>query len=195
MATASQTRQLVRIVDGNLVPVPGTWEFDPGHTEVGFEARHLVVTRVRGRFNKFTGRLVVAPDPKDSVAELSIDAASVDSGFKDRDDHLRSADWFDVERHPAIRFRSGRLSHIAGNHWKAEGELTVKGITRSVALDVEFSGAVTDPWGNSKIGATITGQVDRHEFDLTWNMPLEAGGVVAARTVLLTVNVEAVLRA
>lgn len=195
MVIASQTRQLVRIVDGNLVPIPGSWEFDPGHTEVGFEARHLVVTRVRGRFNKFTGRLVVALNPEDSVAELSIDAASVYSGFADRDDHLRSADWFDVERHPTITFRSGRLSHVTGNHWKAEGDLTVKGITRPVALDVEFAGAVTDPWGNSKIGAAITGQVDRHEYDLMWNMPLKAGGFVASRTVQLTVNVEAVLRA
>ena len=194
MATATQTRQLVRIVDGNLVPVPGTWEFDPGHTEVGFEGRHLVVTRVRGRFNKFVGRLIVAAKPEESVAELVIDAASVESGFKDRDEHLRSPDWFDVERHPTITFRSGRLSHATGSHWKAEGELTLKGITRPVELDVEFSGAVNDPWGNSKIGATVTGKVDRHQFDLLWNLPLGAGGVVAARSVQLTVNVEAVLQ-
>jgi polyisoprenoid-binding protein YceI len=163
--------QLVRIVDGRLVPVPGVWELDAGHTEVGFEGRHLNVTRVRGRFTKFSGQLIVAEIPEESTAELDIDATSIDSGFKDRDEHLKSADWFDVERYPAISFRSGQISHVSGNRWKARGELTIKDISRPVDVDVEFAGAVSDPWGNPKIGAVVRAEVDREAWGLVWNLP------------------------
>ncbi|TMC78664.1 MAG: YceI family protein [Chloroflexi bacterium] len=186
--------ELVRVVNGRLVPAAGVWEFDPGHTEAAFEGRHLMVTRIRGRFTRIEGRLLMADLPEESVAELKIDSASVDSGFRDRDDHLKSSDWFDVERYPTIVFRSGELNHVTGNHWKAKGELTIKAITRPIELDVEFAGAVTDPWGNSKIGAVVTATVDRHAWDLRWNMPLDAGGVVVGTPIQLTVNVEAVFR-
>lgn len=186
--------QLVRIVDGRLVPVPGVWELDAGHTQVGFEGRHLKVTRVRGRFTKFNGRLIVAEVPEESIAELDIDAASIDSGFKDRDEHLKSADWFDVRRYPAISFRTVEISHASGNHWKANGELTIKEISRPIEVDVEFAGAVSDPWGNSKIGAVVRADVDREAWGLVWNLPLDAGGFVVGRTIHLTVDVEAVLK-
>jgi polyisoprenoid-binding protein YceI len=192
MAVVKQ--ELVRIVNGRLVPIPGVWEFDQGHSEVGFEGSHLVVTRVRGRFTKFSGRLIVAENPEDSAAELTVDAASVESGFRDRDEHLKSKDWFDVEQFPAIIFRSGKLTHAAGNHWVAAGDLTVKGSTKPIELDVEFAGAANDPWGQSKIGAIISAEVDRHDWNLTWNLPLEGGGVVVGRKVRLTVNVEAALK-
>ena len=185
--------ELVRVVDGKLVPVPGVWEFDAGHTEVGFEGRHLKVNRVRGRFTRFSGRVVVAEVPEESTAQLEIDAASVESGFRDRDDHLRSGDWFDVERHPAISFLSDRLSHVSGSLWAAAGQLTVKGVTRPIELSVEFGGATTDPWGNGKIGAVVKAEVDREEWGLIWNMPLGAGGFVVDRTVWLRVDAEAVL--
>jgi polyisoprenoid-binding protein YceI len=186
--------QMVRIVDGRLVPVPGVWELDAGHTQVGFEGRHLKVTRVRGRFTKFSGRLIVAEIPEESTAELDIDAASIDSGFKDRDEHLKSADWFDVERYPAISFRSGHISHVSGNRWKATGELTIKQISRPVDVDVEFAGAVSDPWGYPKIGAVVRAEVDREAWGLVWNLPLDAGGFVVSKTIQLTVDVEAVLK-
>ena len=191
MAVATE---LVRIVDGKLVPAPGVWEFDVGHTEVGFEGRHLKVNRVRGRFARFSGHLVVADVPEESTALLEIEAASVESGFKDRDDHLRSADWFDIERHPIITFRSNQISHVSGSHWSASGELTVKGITRPVEVSVDFGGATTDPWGNAKIGAVVKAEVDREEWGLTWNMPLGAGGFVVDRTVWLRIDAEAVLK-
>ncbi|TMG09453.1 MAG: YceI family protein [Chloroflexi bacterium] len=186
--------QLVRIVDGSLVPVPGVWEFDAGHTEVGFEGRHLTVARVRGRFTNFSGRLIVAEIPEESIAELDIDATSIESGFKDRDEHLKSADWFDVGRYPAISFRSRAISHVSGNRWKSRGELTIKEMSRPVDVDVEFAGAVSDPWGNPKIGAMVRSAVDREAWGLVWNLPLDAGGFVVGRTIHLTVDVEAVLR-
>ncbi len=191
---AIDSMELVRVVNGRLVPAPGIWEFDQGHTEVAFEGRHLMVTKIRGRFTRFDGRLLMADIPEESVAEIKIDSTSVDSGFKDRDDHLKSPDWFDVERHPTITFRSGELSHVSGNHWKAKGQLTIKAMTRPIDLDVEFTGAVTDPWGNSKIGAVVTATVDRETWDLRWNMPLDAGAVVVGTQIQLTVNVEAVFR-
>lgn len=186
--------QLVRIVDGRLVPVPGVWELDAGHTQVGFEGRHLKVSRVRGRFTKFSGRLIVAEIPEESIAELDIDATSIDSNFKDRDEHLKSADWFDVERYPSISFRSGHISHVSGNRWRTTGELTIKEISRPVDADVEFAGAVIDPWGNPKIGAVVRADVDREAWGLVWNLPLDAGGLVVSRTIHLTVDVEAVLK-
>jgi polyisoprenoid-binding protein YceI len=185
---------LVRVVDGRLVPVPGVWDFDAGHTHVGFEGRHLNVTKVRGRFMKFSGRLIVAEIPEESIAELDIDATSIDSGFKDRDEHLKSADWFDVQRYPAIIFRSGHISHVSGSRWKATGELTIKQISRPVDVDIEFAGAVSDPWGNPKIGAVVRAKVDRDEWGLVWNLPLDTGGFVVSRTIQLTVDVEAVLK-
>ncbi|HYL08858.1 MAG TPA: YceI family protein [Candidatus Udaeobacter sp.] len=185
---------LVRVVNGRWVPIAGVWEFDPGHTEVSFEGRHLMVSRVRGRFTSFSGRLVVGEVPEQSTAELSIQAASVESGFQDRDDHLKSADWFDVDRHPAITFRSGILAHISGSHWKAQGVLAVKGVERPIELDVEFLGGVTDPWGTPKIGALIKGEVDREAWGLTWNVPLDSGGLVVGQKVALIVTVEAVFR-
>jgi polyisoprenoid-binding protein YceI len=186
--------QLVRIVDGRLVPVPGIWEFDPGHTEVSFEGRHLTVTRVRGRFRRFSGRLIVAEVPEASIAELAIEASSIDSGFKDRDEHLESDDWFDAERYPTIIFRSRGISHVSGNRWQAGGELTIKDISRPIDVQIEFAGAVSDPWGNPKIGAAVRAEVDREAWGLDWNMPLNAGGFVVGRTVQLIVDVEAVLR-
>jgi len=183
---------LVRVVDGRLVPVPGVWEFDPGHTEVGFVGTHLKVSRVRGRFRSFRGRLIVGEVPEQSAAELTIDAASLESGFKDRDDHLKSADWFDVERFPTISFRTTDIAHVSGNHWTATGTLAIKDVARPVHVDVHFTGAAADPWGNSKIGATIRAEVDRADWGLTWNMPLSAGGLLVGRTVELMVEVEAV---
>jgi polyisoprenoid-binding protein YceI len=189
---ARQTADLVRVVDGALVPAPGTWEFDIGHSEIGFEGRHIA-TRVRGRFLKFSGRLNVAERPGESVAELEIDATSVFSGFKDRDDHLRSADWFAVDEHPTITFRSRSGSHVGWNHWRVTGDLTVRGITRVVELDVEFGGADVDPWGNRKLGLEVVASLDREMFGLGWNAPLASGGWLVGDEVTVRVSVEAVL--
>ena len=188
-------RQLIRTVGGNPVPIAGVWEFDPGHTEVGFEGRHLMVTRVRGRFLRFSGRLSVAEVPEQSSAEIEIEVASLESGFADRDAHLKSADFFDAARFPTIRFRSTALRHEAGDRWRADGDLTVRDVTRSVALEVEFAGAQVDPWGNRKLGFVATGVINREDFGLTWNLALEAGGLLVGKEVRLQVAVEAALQA
>lgn len=184
--------ELVRIVDGRLVPIPGVWEFDTGHTEVSFEGRHLKVNRVRGRFTRFSGRLTMAEIPEQSSADLDIQAGSLQSGFTDRDDHLKSVDWFDVERYPTISVRSSSIQHVSGNLWTASGLLTARAITRPIEMTVEFGGATIDPWGNAKIGAIVKSQVDREAWGMKWNMPLDAGGFVVDRTVWLRVDVEAV---
>jgi len=189
---ATQTTGLTREVDGALVPAPGTWEFDPGHSEISFEGRHLAA-RVRGRFLKFSGRLIVAERPDDSVAEVEIDASSLFSGFKDRDDHLRSADWFAVDEYPTIAFRSRSGRHIGWNRWRVTGDLTVRGITCAVDFDVEFGGAGVDPWGNRKLGLELVASLDRERFGLRWNAPLASGGWLVGREVTIRASVEAVL--
>lgn len=189
---ATQIAELVRVVDGALVPAPGTWEFDVGHSEISFEGRHLAA-RVRGRFLKFNGRLIVAESPNDSVAELEIDATSLFSGFKDRDHHLRSADWFAVDEHPTIAFRSRSGRNVGWNSWRVTGDLTVRGITNAVELDVEFGGADVDPWGNRKLGLEVVASLDREKFGLCWNAPLASGGWLVGREVTIRASVEAVL--
>lgn len=188
MATASVTRTIA----GREFPAPGTWQFDVGHSRVGFEGRHLMVAKVRGVFTEFSGTIRIAEVPEESSAEVTIAAASLGSGFKDRDDHLRSADFLDAERYPAITFRSTSLRHRAGALWEATGDLTIRGVTRPVALAIEFAGGVTDPWGNEKIGLSATAEIDRTQWGLTWNMALEGGGIVAGKTIKLEIDVEAI---
>jgi polyisoprenoid-binding protein YceI len=183
-----------RVVEGHEIPVPGVWEFDSGHTEIGFEGRHLMVTRVAGRFDRFSGRLHVADAPEASFGQLTIEAASVSSNLEERDRHLRSADFLDVERYPTIAFRSTSIDHVSGSHWKVTGDLTIRAITKSVTLEIEFLGAVHDPWGGTRIGFTATGTIDREAWGLTWNQLLETGGVVVGKAIRLTINVDALLQ-
>ena len=185
----------LRIVDGRAVPVAGTWEFDSGHTEVAFEGRHLMVSTIRGSFRRFSGRIHVADKPEESRAELTIEAASVESGFKDRDDHLRSADWFDVARYPTIHFQSNGIRHVSGKRWRASGNLTIREVGRRVEIDIEFGGATIDPWGHQKIGGIVRATVNRQDFGLNWNMPLKAGGILVGNEIRLIVSGEAVCRA
>lgn len=188
MATALVTRT----VAGREFPVPGTWRFDVGHSRVGFEGRHLMVAKVRGVFTQFSGMIEIAEVPEQSSAELTITAASLESGFRDRDDHLRSTDFLDVARFPMITFRGTSLRHRSGALWEATGDLTIRDVTRPVALAIEFAGGVTDPWGNEKIAVSATAEIDRTEWGLTWNMALEGGGIIAGKTIKLEVDVEAI---
>jgi polyisoprenoid-binding protein YceI len=185
--------ELTRVVDGVRLPAPGRYDFDPGHTTVAFEGRHLLVTRVRGRFLDFTGALHVGDGTEDSYAELEIRAASLESGLKDRDDHLRSPDFLDVDRHPSITFRSTSIEHVEGDRWRAAGDLTIRGVTRTVELAIEFGGGVRDPWGNDKIGFSVRTEFNREDFGLTWNMVLDGGGLVASKRIRVEIDVEAVL--
>ncbi len=173
------------------VPAVGTWEFDPSHTTVEFEGRHLMVSRIRGSFRRFAGRIQIAEAPERSDVELTVEAASVESGFDDRDRHLRSADWLDVERYPLIRFAGRGARHVEGRRWQGEGMLTIKNVERPIDVEIEFEGGVDDPWGGQRIGAVVRARLSLKAFGLTWNMPLKAGGLVVGDEVTLTITVEA----
>ena len=187
-------KERTRIVDGAALPATGIYDFDPGHTTVAFEGRHLVITRVRGRFLEFSGALHVAERPEASFAELAIRADSLVSGLKDRDDHLRSPDFLDTPRYPMITFRSTSIVHVTGDHWRATGDLSIRGVTRPIDVVIEFDGAVLDPWGNEKIGFSVHGDFNREDFGLTWNMLMEGGGLVASKRIQVDIDVEATRR-
>ncbi len=163
----------------------GTWAIDPTHTEVGFVARHLMVTKVRGSFTDVSGTVEVADDVTKSVANVVIKTASVSTGTADRDGHLRSADFFDVETYPEITFVS-----TAFDGETLTGDLTIKDVTKSVTLDVEFNGVATDPWGNEKAAFEATTEVNRTDWGLTWNANLEKGGVLVSEKVKLVLDVQ-----
>jgi polyisoprenoid-binding protein YceI len=170
---------------------PGTWAIDASHSSVGFVARHLMVTKVRGTFGAIEGTIEIADDPFHSTVTAKVDAASVNSGDAKRDEHLRSPDFFDVERYPAIEFASKRVE-ADGERFALVGDLTVRGVTREVTWDLEFDGTVQDPWGGTRAGFSATVEVNRKDWGLEWNMALEAGGLLVSDKVRLNVEVEAV---
>lgn len=180
-----------RTIAGVEVPAAGTWKVDPGHAEVGFVGRHLVFTKVRGRFTGIDATVEIADHPEDSRIEATVEMATVDSGDQTRDDHLRSPDLFDVERWPTATFRSTAISW-AGTAGTMTGELTVKDVTRPVTLDVEFLGALVDPWGNDRAAFDAHGRINREDWGLTWNMVLESGGLLVSKEIDLEVHVELV---
>jgi polyisoprenoid-binding protein YceI len=184
-----------RVVDGRPVPAAGTWTIDPSHASFEFVARHLMA-RVRGRFSGVSGVAEIAEDPEASTLEIEIDATTVDTRDPNRDAHLRSSDFFGVEAHPTIAFRSTAVRPGASEtEWKVDGELTIRGVTRPVTVDVEFLGAGIDPWGNQRIGFSgVVPEVDREDWGLTWNTPLETGGFLLARTVRLEIEAELIRR-
>jgi polyisoprenoid-binding protein YceI len=167
----------------------GTWTIDPSHADVGFVGRHLGLTKIRGRFVGVSGTVVVADDPAASTVEVSIDMATVSSGDQARDDHLRSSDFFDVEEHPYATFRSTSIT-IDRSHAELVGDLTIKSITCPVRLEVEYAGHVIDPWRNERAVLSAHGRINREEWGLTWNMFLEAGGLLVSKEILIEVEVE-----
>jgi polyisoprenoid-binding protein YceI len=192
--TTNPTSNLTREYQGTLVPAPGTYDVDQAHTTVEFIARHLMITKVRGRFGTFSGSVNVAEVPEESSVEVTIDAGSVDTGQEQRDAHLRGPDFFDVEKHPTLTFKSTSVSLAGDDHWKVVGDLTVLGTTRPVVLDVEFDGANITPWGTRAVAFSASTEIDREDWGLTYNQALETGGVVVGKKVRIELNVEAVLR-
>lgn len=170
---------------------PGTYVVDPAHSEVGFTARHAMVTKVRGTFNDVQGTIVIGDDPASSSATATIQVASVDTRNADRDAHLRSADFFDVENYPEMTFRTTGV-RPDGEDYLVDGELTIKGVTKPVTLKVEFTGVATDPFGNQRAGFSGETEVDREQWGLTWNAALETGGVLVSRKVRLAFDVSAI---
>jgi polyisoprenoid-binding protein YceI len=187
-----RTVSVLRSRDDRLIPVAGVYELDAAHTSVEFVARHLMITKVRGRFSGVQGRITIAEDPESSHVEAEIETASLSTGNDDRDAHLRSGDFFDVEHFPTITFRSTAVRPAADGRWEVVGDLTVRDTTRPVTLQVDFDGADISPLGDERIGFSASTNVDREDFGLTWNMALETGGLLVGRTAHLELNVEAV---
>ena len=181
-----------RTIDGREVPAVGTWTIDPTHTQAEFVARHLMVSKVRGGFATIDGSIVVAEDPSDSTVEIVIDASSVSSGTTDRDAHLTSEDFFDVATYPQIRFVSTSVEPN-GSDWRLLGDLTIKDVTKPITLDFSFLGIINDPWGNPKAVFSASTQVEREDWGLTWNVPLEGGGVLVSKTIKLEIEAQAAL--
>jgi len=177
---------------GVQVPQAGTYAIDKGHTTIEFVGRHLMITKVRGRFTEFDGQIVIGDVPEDSSVAVTIHVASVESSDEKRDGHLRSPDFLDVETYPEISFRSTKVDIGGHGTAKVTGDLTVKDVTRPVTLDVEFDGAQTDPWGGQRLGFSAHTEIDREDWGLTWNVALEAGGVLVGKKIRLELNVEAV---
>ena len=192
---AMSTQESSRTIGGIAAPAPGRWEIDPGHTSVAFVAKYLMVTKVRGHFSEFSGAFQVAENPEDSSVELTIQAASIDTGNEDRDKHLRSPDFLDVERFPELRFRSTKLEFPGENAIVVTGDLTIRDVTRSVVLEAEFTGLSQDPWGNPRAGYSASTQIDREEFGASWNLALEAGGWLVSKTVQVELDVLTTLKA
>lgn len=184
---------LTRSHDDRQVPAVGTWAIDPTHSEVGFTSRHLMLAKVRGSFSDFSGTIEVAEDPAQSRVDVTIDAGSITTGVGDRDGHLKSADFLDVENHETLQFASTSVEPH-GDDWKVSGDLTIRGTTKPVVLDVEFHGAATDPWGNGKAAFSAATEIDRTEWGLVWNAPLEAGGVLVGEKVKITIEAQAALQ-
>jgi polyisoprenoid-binding protein YceI len=195
MTDTSQTgTSITRIVEGVALPTPGTYTLDPTHTRIGFVARHLMVTKVRGHFAEFQGSITVADQPHASTAEVTIKTASVETGTPDRDNHLRSGDFFEAEKYPEITFRNARVTSQHGTDFTVVGDLTIKGVTREVELAVELDGVVKDPFGGTRLAVTASTEVDREDWGMTWNAALETGGVLVSKKVRIEIESEAVLQ-
>ncbi len=178
-----------------LSALTGTWTLDPSHTTIGFSAKHAMVATVRGSFGVFSGTLELNGDnPAASSATVSIDAASVDTGNSDRDAHVRNGDFLDVEAFPTLEFVSHEV-RANGSDFVLVGDLTIKGVTRSVAIDVETEGIVTDPFGNTRAGFSGQTTINRKDFGLTWNVALEAGGLLVSDKVKIVLDVSAIKQA
>jgi polyisoprenoid-binding protein YceI len=177
------------------IPTAGTYELDQAHKRVGFVARHMMVSKVRGEFAEATATITVAEDPLQSSVTATIQAASIHTNQGDRDNHLRSGDFLEVEKYPTLEFRSTRVKSHDGNEFVLVGDLTIKDVTREVELEVEYEGAGRSPYGFDIFGFSAHTEIDREEFGLTWNVALETGGVVVGKKVKIEIEGEAIRQA
>jgi polyisoprenoid-binding protein YceI len=170
---------------------PGTWNIDPVHSDVGFVARHLMIAKVRGHFHKFSGVISVAEDPLQSTVEAEVDLSSLTTGDEQRDAHLRSPDFFDIEKYPTMTFKTTSIKPD-GDDFILTGDLTLAGKSRPVDFNLTFEGVQQDPWGGTRAGFSATADVNRKDWELTWNVALETGGFVVGDKVKIELEVEAV---
>jgi polyisoprenoid-binding protein YceI len=175
--------------------VPGyqaaTWNIDPVHSEVGFSVRHMMVSKVRGRFTKFSGQLVTAENPLQSSVTAEIDLTSINTGQEQRDQHIQSADFFEVETYPTMTYKSTGI-RVEDGEYVLDGDLTLKGVTKNVPLRLELQGFGEDPYGGYRAGFTATGEINRRDFNVNFNAPMQNGGVVVADKIQLHLEIEAV---
>ena len=176
---------------GVTVPA-GTWELDPAHTSVSFSARHLMVSKVRGRFGSFRGTITVGDNPLLSSVTAEIDTASIDTKDEQRDGHLKSPDFLDVDKYPTITFKSTAVRDAGDGEYDVEGDLTILDATRTVTLRVVLNGVEKDPWGGTRVGFEANTEFSRKEFGLEWNATLESGGVLVGDKVKVELEIEAV---
>jgi len=168
-----------------------TWVMDPAHSEVLFKVKHLMITNVKGEFRTFDAGLVTdGNDFSTAEVNVTIDAASVFTNNEDRDNHLKSGDFFDVEKHKELTFKSTKIEKADDDEYKLMGLLTIKGVSKEVTLDVEFGGIMKDPWGNEKAGFSLEGKINRKDWELNWNAALEAGGVLVGDEVKISAEVQ-----
>jgi len=170
----------------------GTWQIDTTHSDVSFSVRHMMVSKVRGSFTEFEGTIVTAEEPTDSTVTASITLNSIDTRNEQRDNHIRSADFFDVEQHPTMTYRSTSLSGN-GENWTVDGELSLHGVTRRVPLSLELNGFTADPFGGQRVGFSASTEINRREFGIDISMPMDGGGVVVGDKITITLEIEAVL--
>ncbi|MDR6562108.1 MULTISPECIES: YceI family protein [unclassified Arcicella] len=166
------------------------WAIDPSHSEVQFKVKHLVITTVTGHFKEFSGTVEAGDDFEDAKISFEAKVDSISTNSEQRDGHLKSADFFEVEKYPTLSFTSTKFTKKDDDEFELVGDLTIKGVTNPVKLAVEYGGTATDPWGNVKAGFELTAKINRKDFGLTWNAPTEAGGVLVSEEVKLIANIQ-----
>jgi polyisoprenoid-binding protein YceI len=180
---------------GAAIPLPGTFVIDATHSTIGFVAKHLVVSKVRGHFAEFDGSITFAENPLESTATIDIQAASISTNEENRDNHLRTGDFLLVEEHPVITFRSTGVTAKGDGSYVLSGDLAIRGVTKSVDLAVDVEGVVYDPWGGERVAFSASTEIDRDEFGVSFNQALETGGVMISKKVRLELEVQAVRQA
>ncbi|MEV1289748.1 YceI family protein [Micromonospora sp. NPDC049679] len=181
--------------NGVTIPSAGTYDLDQAHKRVGFVARHMMVSKVRGEFTEATATITVGEDPLQSAVTATLNAASITTAQADRDGHLKSGDFLDAEKFPTVEFRSTGVKSHSGTEFVLSGELTIKDVTRPVELEVEFEGVGRSPYGQDIFGFTATTEIDREDFGLTWNVALETGGVLVGKKIKIEIEGEAIRQA
>lgn len=169
------------------------WSIDPAHSKVQFSVKHMVISKVTGEFNKYDFKVDNMNGSLESaVIEFDIDASTINTGISDRDKHLKSGDFFDVEKYPKIHFKSSEIKKVGEEDYKMKGNLTIKDVTKPIEFDVTYGGQVVDPWGNIRAGYNVEGTIDRFDYNLTWNNLIETGGAVVGKTVKINSDIEIV---
>jgi polyisoprenoid-binding protein YceI len=188
MSTTAEA--LTRTVEGVELPEVGTWKADPAHTSVEVVAKHMMITKVRGRVGDVSIEAHIDEDPTRSWVEATLQAGTLSTNNEQRDGHLMSDDFLAVEKYPEIKYRSTSLQHVAGERWRADGELTIRDVTRPVALDIQFGGVGKSPFGHTVAFFSATAEINREDFGITWNQALETGGVLVSKTAKIEIDAQ-----